>query len=217
MEARYYIYFLVVAIVVVVMFIIVKGVGVPAWNSNCSKDPSQKENLSGGTERENLSGGTERENFSVPYPTRKQSSIPPKIDAGISYTDYDYWSMYGWREDPPFEYPQNTINTPYDVEMNECSEWCNDTRNRRECLIKCQFQALKADGYNVLRSQTHLPLTIYTSSPRKPETEQQRFVREGYSSVESSKDQSTKRRPFVREGYSNDLENSIQKRFCFYQ
>lgn len=31
-----------------------------------------------------------------------------------------FYSLYGWRTNPPLKYPQSTINTPYDKAMDAC-------------------------------------------------------------------------------------------------
>ena len=56
------------------------------------------------------------------------------------------YSLYGWRTNPPPNYPQNTFNTPYDVVMRNCGRWCNQTQDPRECQSNCRKMALRAEG-----------------------------------------------------------------------
>ncbi len=69
-----------------------------------------------------------------------------KIDAGTSYVNYPYYSLYGWRTNPPNKYPQSTINTPFDVTMRECTPWCNQTQDPKQCQNICRLKATAAQG-----------------------------------------------------------------------
>lgn len=104
-----------------------------------------------------------------------------KIDAGTSYTDYDYWSLYGWRASPPWRYPQQTINTPYDLIMKDCSQWCNQVQDPADCLRMCHYKSLKAGGFHPSAAQLTTPEgNLQPLAPPRPISMQTRFEREGF-------------------------------------
>lgn len=59
--------------------------------------------------------------------------------------NYAFYSMYGWRMNPPVDYPQPTINTVYDEAIRNCN--CSPAGGNEACLSKCRFQALIAAGF----------------------------------------------------------------------
>ena len=59
------------------------------------------------------------------------------------YQDYSFYSLYGWRVNPPNKYPQNTFNTPFDSKMRECGLKCNRSHDKGNCLEKCKMEAVK--------------------------------------------------------------------------
>ena len=74
---------------------------------------------------------------------------PPLIDAGTSYSDYGYWSLYGWRTQPPPNYPQKVVNTPFDETMRDCAPTCYGRETRGEiwrCLTDCAMKGHRAQG-----------------------------------------------------------------------
>jgi hypothetical protein len=59
--------------------------------------------------------------------------------------NYAFYSMYGWRMNPPVQYPQQTIGTAYNKAMDEC--FCAPQEGNENCLEKCRFRALNAQGF----------------------------------------------------------------------
>lgn len=185
-------------IIILVIIIIIFSVGVPAWKGNCSSEG---------------------------YSTNL--TISPKVDTGVSYTNYDFWSLYGWRTNPPPGYPQETLVTPFNTTMNECQNWCNNVDNPEECLRKCRFAALKASGYHPTNDQLYNPPTIDSLSIAKEVKnskeeycgcsggEIQTYSQENYSPVSRSLPSHTA--PQFRR--SLELPPDIEKEsgFCFYR
>lgn len=66
--------------------------------------------------------------------------------------DYDrYYSLYGLRVTPPFGYPQDVMNMPYDVYMDGCTDRCNEgkTLDRNRCRMACQVNAIISQNQNL--------------------------------------------------------------------
>ena len=100
-------------IVIGVVVFLVYYIGVPAW-------------------------GNDRRSYIPDHlPSREQYDREPPY--GSPGSEYDYYSLYGWRTNPPNEYPQKTINTPYDISMRECSSKCRSGL----CLEECHRASLK--------------------------------------------------------------------------
>jgi len=62
------------------------------------------------------------------------------------YSENLFYSLYGWRTNPPYQYPQQTINTPFDVTMRNCTGWCNRSPDPKRCLNMCRLSASQAQG-----------------------------------------------------------------------
>ena len=64
-----------------------------------------------------------------------------------SREEYYNYSLFGWRTQPPYEYPQKTINTPYDIIMRDCTGKCfNNKTSIADCQKSCQLAALQMQG-----------------------------------------------------------------------
>lgn len=66
--------------------------------------------------------------------------------------DYNrYYSLYGSRVTPPFGYPQDVMNMPYDVYMAGCTDRCNEgkTLDRNRCRMACQVNAIISQNKNL--------------------------------------------------------------------
>lgn len=59
--------------------------------------------------------------------------------------NYAFFSMYGWRVNPPYEYPQKTINTVYNKAIQNCRCWPEE--GNESCLSKCRLDALVSAGF----------------------------------------------------------------------
>ena len=63
---------------------------------------------------------------------------------GEPYDNYAFYSLYGWRVNPPNKYPQSTFNTPYDIKMRDCNIGCgNFQQDKEKCLEDCHLQSVK--------------------------------------------------------------------------
>lgn len=64
---------------------------------------------------------------------------------GYTGNIYAYYSMYGWRTNPPPNYPQSTFNTPFNKVMNVCTPVCSNVNDRypKYCLSECRRFASK--------------------------------------------------------------------------
>lgn len=137
------------------------------------------------------------------------------------YSDSGFWSLYGWRTLPPWRYPQQTINTPFDLEMKACSGWCSQTQDPEKCLRKCHFRALKATGLKVPPNLYDTPnRSILDLKPPLSDPLQIRFAKEGFSSVSRSLPSHTSRahRLASTEGESEiPAHSEIPNAFCFYR
>lgn len=64
----------------------------------------------------------------------------------VPYQDsplYGYYSLYGWRVDPPPNYPQQILDTPYNRKMNACVNGCFSFRDQEKCLMDCHLHTVK--------------------------------------------------------------------------
>lgn len=59
--------------------------------------------------------------------------------------NYGFYSMYGWRTNPPYQFPQKTIGTAYDEAIRKCI--CEPLEDNQDCLQRCRFSALKNSGF----------------------------------------------------------------------
>jgi hypothetical protein len=59
--------------------------------------------------------------------------------------NYAFYSMYGWRMNPPVQYPQKTIGTAYNKAIENCL--CSPQEGNEKCLEKCRFKAIYAQGF----------------------------------------------------------------------
>lgn len=186
--------YLMIAILTGVILIIIYVVGTPAWKGNCPEGY---------------------------YPSRYLGKYTePKIDAGVSYTDYNFWSLYGWRTNPPPGYPQETLVTPYNTTMNECQNWCNNTGNPGDCLRKCHFAALQSAGFHPTTDQLYNPTTIGELTPRPLAEKSLPYSIETYSPVNRSNPSHTS--PSYRESQDGEFkelppDREVNSGFCFYR
>jgi len=78
-------------------------------------------------------------------------------DKSASQNNKSFYSLFGWRTQPPNKYPQNTFNTPYDKLSRECSRKCyyQTGKNRRNCLVRCAIgaieKAISRENFGILR------------------------------------------------------------------
>lgn len=59
--------------------------------------------------------------------------------------NYEFYSMYGWRTIPPYQYPQKTIDTAYNEAIENC--FCAPEEGNEKCLQDCRFKALEKSGF----------------------------------------------------------------------
>ena len=66
-----------------------------------------------------------------------------------------FYNLYGWRTNPPPNYPQQIMNTPFDKVMTDCCQKCNsnllrsydfDGKFKTDCLMNCKLKASEAQG-----------------------------------------------------------------------
>lgn len=120
------------------------------------------------------------------------------------YDNYAFYSLYGWRVNPPNEYPQSTFNTPYDVNMRECSTTCNRSHYKEECLEDCHLRSV---SYAVKKDRDRLFKDPSDTSIKEDHLHEI----EKYSNVSRSLPSHTSPR-FRFYKPDRDL-----KRFCFYR
>ena len=66
-------------------------------------------------------------------------------------SEKDFYSLYGWRTNPPFKYPQSTIDTPYDETMEQCVESNRfQLHEPGQWQEKCSLLAAQAQRKSVL-------------------------------------------------------------------
>ena len=86
--------------------------------------------------------------FSKKFPNDARFKYEYRIWPERSFLDednYAFYSMYGWRMNPPVQYPQKTIGTAYNKAIEDC--FCAPQEGNEDCLQKCRFRALKAQGF----------------------------------------------------------------------
>jgi len=160
-------------VVIVIALLMMAGVyiGVPAWKDDSKSLDEIPHHL--------------QESYEVPYKNPQ--------------SEYSYYSLYGWRVNPPYEYPQKTINTPYDTIMRNCSAFCNNRPLGRDCLEDCRLKALDLAINN----------SKFFPSEKQLEKERGTVSIENYSEVTRSLPSHTS--PMYR-----SLKDET-KPFCFYR
>lgn len=122
---------------------------------------------------------------------------------GEPYGDYAFYSLYGWRVNPPNKYPQSTFNTPYDVNMRKCNMGCDGFEDKGKCLEDCHLQSVSYAVKKDREQKSHQDRIRCLEDPSQ--------IIEKYSNVSRSLPSHTSPR------YRSYGPDHFLSRFCFYR